>query len=122
MVGFQFLPIFFQSRECAINIWNVNLLHTSKNKAPRVKSQARGQNNRSRAFKWGIVHLCSSITLREATSFIEIWVFQILHFCKNIAQISLPLLVENQRVKDARFALECDWNSDRMLENSKQGI
>ena len=23
---------------------------------PKVKSQARGQNNRSRALKWGIVH------------------------------------------------------------------
>ena len=39
---------------------------------PRVKSQARGQNNRSRALKWGIVHLCSSITFRDTTSFIEI--------------------------------------------------
>ena len=27
---------------------------------PRVKSQARGQNNRSIALKWGIAHLCNS--------------------------------------------------------------
>ena len=26
---------------------------------PRVKSQARGQNNRFRALKWGIVHHCN---------------------------------------------------------------
>ena len=39
---------------------------------PRVKSQARGQNDRSRALKWGIVHLCSSITFRDRTSFVEI--------------------------------------------------
>ena len=28
--------------------------------APTVKTQAKGQNNLSRALKWGIVHLCSS--------------------------------------------------------------
>ena len=39
---------------------------------PRVKSQARGQNNRSRALEYGIIHLCSSITLRDTTTFIQI--------------------------------------------------
>ena len=39
---------------------------------PRVKSQARGQNNGSRALKWGIVHLCCSIPFRDTTNFIEI--------------------------------------------------
>ena len=34
------------------------LLHTAKMIDPRVKNQARGQNNRSRALKWGIVDLC----------------------------------------------------------------
>ena len=47
---------------------------------PRVKSQPRSENNGSRALKWGIVHLCSSITFRDTTSFIEIWVFQICVF------------------------------------------
>ena len=28
--------------------------------APTVKTQAKGQNDLSRALKWGIVHLCSS--------------------------------------------------------------
>ena len=28
--------------------------------APTVKTQAKGQNNLSRALKWGIVHSCSS--------------------------------------------------------------
>ena len=51
---------------------------------PRVITQARGQNNRSRALKWGIVHLSNSITFRDTSSFIEICVFQILRFCKKI--------------------------------------
>ena len=34
------------------------LLHTANMIDPRVKSQARGQKNRSRALKWGIVNLC----------------------------------------------------------------
>ena len=36
------------------------LLHTAKIIDPRVKSQARGQNNRLRALKWGIVQFCNS--------------------------------------------------------------
>ena len=47
---------------------------------PRVKSQGRGQNKRSRALKWGTVYLFGSITLIDTTTFIEIWVFQNLHF------------------------------------------
>ena len=35
------------------------LLHTAKRIELRVKSQFRGQNIRSRALKWGIVHLCN---------------------------------------------------------------
>ena len=35
------------------------LLHTAKMIDPRVKSQARGQNNRFRALKWGIVNHCN---------------------------------------------------------------
>ena len=35
------------------------LLSTAKVINLRVKSQARGQNNRSIALKWGIVHLCN---------------------------------------------------------------
>ena len=34
---------------------------------PRVKSQARGQNNGSRALKLGIVHLCNSRGLGDMT-------------------------------------------------------
>ena len=45
------------------------LLHTTKMIDPRVKSQARGQNNGTIALKWGIVvHLGSSITFRDTTS------------------------------------------------------
>ena len=41
------------------------LLHTAKIIDPRVKSQARGQNNRSRALKWDIVHLCNLNGFRD---------------------------------------------------------
>ena len=49
---------------------------------PLVKGQARGQNNWSRALKWGIVHLCSLITYIDWASFIEVWVFWISYSCK----------------------------------------
>ena len=40
-------------------------------------------NNGSRVLKWGIVHLCSSITFGDTTSFIENWVFKICIFVKS---------------------------------------
>ena len=53
----------------------------------RVKSQARGQNNESRALKWGLVYLCSLLTFRDRRSFIEVWVFWISHFCKKMRKL-----------------------------------
>ena len=41
------------------------LCHTVKMIDPRLKSQARGQNNRSRAIKSGIVHHCNLNSLRD---------------------------------------------------------
>ena len=41
------------------------LLNTTKMIDPRVKSQARGQNYRSRALKLGIVHLCKLNSFRD---------------------------------------------------------
>ena len=35
-------------------------LHITKVNDPRVENQARVQNDRSRALKWGIIHLCKS--------------------------------------------------------------
>ena len=52
---------------------------------PRVITQARGQNNRLTALKWGIVHLCSLNTFGDITKYMKIWVFQFLHFCKKTA-------------------------------------
>ena len=60
------------TRGCPIIIRTGILLHTSKTIAPRVKSQARGQNNWSRALKWGIVHLCSSNTFGDTTKFMKV--------------------------------------------------
>ena len=39
---------------------------------PRVITQARGQNNRSRALNLGIVHLCSSTTFEDTTKFMKV--------------------------------------------------
>ena len=36
------------------------LVHKSERIISRVKSQTRRQNNKSRALKWDIVHLCNS--------------------------------------------------------------
>ena len=74
---------------------------------PRVKSQARGQNNGSRALKWGIVHLCGSITLRDTTSFIKIWVFQILRFCKKNVKIAMQncKICKNLRILHILFLI-----------------
>ena len=58
------------------------LWHISKMVAPRVKAQANGQNNRSRALKRGIVHLCSSNTFGDTIEFMRLWVFQFLHSYK----------------------------------------
>ena len=70
------------SRGCLTKKFTYVLLHTAKMINSRIKSQGRGQNNMSRALKWGIVHLCSSNTFRDTTKFMKIWVFQFLHFCK----------------------------------------
>ena len=51
---------------------------------PRAKIQAKGQNNWSRALKWGIVPLCSLNTFGDTTKLIKMWVFQFLHFCKKM--------------------------------------
>ena len=72
------------TRGCPIIIRTDFLLHTSKTIAPRVKSWARGQNNWSRALKWGIVHLCSSSTFWDTTDVMKMWVFQFLRFCKKM--------------------------------------
>ena len=54
----------FKTRGCPIIIRTDILHHTSKTIAPRVKSQARGQNNWSRALKWGIAHFCNPNMIR----------------------------------------------------------
>ena len=53
---------------------------------PSVKAQARGQNNRSRALKWGIVCLYSSSSFGDTTKYMKIWVLQFFHFCKKVAK------------------------------------
>ena len=59
------------------------LWYSSNKIAHRVKTQARSQNNRSRALKWGIVCLYSSSSFGDTTKYMKIWVLQFLQFCKN---------------------------------------
>ena len=47
------------------------LLSNSTVITPRVKNQDRGQNDWSRALKWGIVHLCSSNNFGDTTKFMK---------------------------------------------------
>ena len=72
------------------------LLHTSKIIAPRVKSQARGLNNCSRALEWGIVRLCSLSTFWDTTVFIQMSLFHSLRFCKKM-MISLYKNAKNAK-------------------------
>ena len=50
--------------------------------APTVKTQARGQNDWSRAFKWGIVCPCSFNSFEVTIKYVQKLVFQIPQFCK----------------------------------------
>ena len=84
------------SRGCLIKKFTNVLLHTSKMIDPRVKSQARGQNNGSRALKWGIVHLCSLSTFWGTIVFMKMWVFHFLRFCKKM-MISLYKNAKNAK-------------------------
>ena len=67
--------IFLTFRDCWRKFATGIFVHNPRTVNPRVKSYARGQNNGSGALKWGIVHLCASITFRNTWSFVEIWVF-----------------------------------------------
>ena len=64
--------------------------------APTVKTQAKGQNNLSRALKWGIVGLCSLSIFWDTTVFMKMWVFQFLRFCKKM-MVSLYKNAENAK-------------------------
>ena len=60
------------------------LWYSSNKIAHRVKTQARSQNNRSRALKWGIVCLYSWSSFEDTTKCMKIWVLQFFHFCKKV--------------------------------------
>ena len=54
-------------RGCPIKKFTNVLLHAAKMIDPRVKSRARGQNNRCRALKQGIVRHCDLNGSRDMT-------------------------------------------------------
>ena len=89
------------ARGCVIIIQTGILLHTLKIIAPRVKSQAKEQNNWSRALIWGTVRLFSTSTFWDTTLFIKMWLFQFLYFCKKM-MISLCKNTKNAKT----------WKSD----------
>ena len=64
---------------------------------PRVKSQARGQKNRSRALKWGIVHLCNS------NDFGDMIKNKMYHFYRIFAFSQLSIVISAFFYKNAKF-------------------
>ena len=67
-------------RGCLIKKWINALLYTIKIIDPSVKSHARGQNNRSRALKWGTVCLGNSEIIRDTIRNKKYNFFKFLHF------------------------------------------
>ena len=64
---------------------------------PRVKSQARGQNNRFRALKWGIVHNCNLNGSGDMTKNKICNIFEFLHF------LQFSIAIFTFFYKNARF-------------------
>ena len=63
--AYDFCLTNFISKGCPIKKFTNVLLYSAKKINPRVKKQARCQNNRSRALKWDIVHFCILKGLRD---------------------------------------------------------
>ena len=84
------------SRDCWRKFVTGILVHNSKAIKRRVKVQAWGQNDWSRALKWGNVHICSSNIFGDTTKLMKMWVFQFLHFCKKVL-ISLDKNAKNAK-------------------------
>ena len=74
------------------------LLHITKVIAPTVKTQAGGQNNLSRALKWGIVCLCSFNSFEVTIKYVHKLGFQIPQFCKKVTK-SLCKIAKNGKVQ-----------------------
>ena len=72
------LKNFKEIRGCTLIFRTGILLHNSKTISPRVKIQAKPQNDRSIALKLGIVHLCTSNTFGDTIKKYENWSFPIL--------------------------------------------
>ena len=66
--------------------------------ASTVKTQARGQNDWSRALKWGIVCLCSFNSFEVTIKYVQKLVFQIPQFCKKVTK-SLCKIAKNAKVQ-----------------------
>ena len=65
--------------------------------APRVKTQAKSQNYSSRAWKLGILCICSLSTFEVTIKFEKRLVFQFLLFCKKVTK-SLCKAAKNAKI------------------------
>ena len=102
------------SRGCPIKKFTNLLLHMAKMIDPRVKSQARGQNNRSKALKWGIVHPChwndfwgminnKICNFLEFSHFSQFSIVLSAFFYKNVKFVVSLIVIELQRCKLPHF-------------------
>ena len=102
MTNPQCIGLTISTRGCPIKKFTNVLLHTPKIIDPRVKSQAKGQNNRSRALKCGIVHHCNLNGSKYMTRN-KIWDFlEFSHFSQFSIVIS-ALFYKNANFEKLKF-------------------
>ena len=96
------MALFLPPRGCPIKKFTNVLLHTAKKIDPRVKSQDRGQENRSRALKWDIVNLCNlnGFGIMTKTKYVTFVEFS--HFSQFSMVIS-TLFYENAKFEKLKF-------------------
>ena len=69
---------------------------------PRVKSQARGQNNRLRALKWDIVHLCNSNDFGDMVKN-KIWHFSWIYAFSQFSIVIFAFFYKNAKFEKLKF-------------------
>ena len=70
--------------------------------APRVKTKAKCQNNKSRALKWGIVRLCTSNITGDMIKNIKVLIFEFSPFFL-FWLVILPLFYKNAKIENLKF-------------------
>ena len=88
------------------------LLNITKVIAPTVKTQARGQNDWSRALKWGIACLCSFNNFEFTIKHVQKLVFQIWQICKKVTK-SLCKFAKNAKVQ--KFTIFVFYHTSNLI-------